>query len=102
MDARIDGSTLKLSGDLDVRTTGLLRSAVYALLEGDDATVVVDLTDVDSIDLIALRVLAVATRQAGLSGRHVVLRGCCPAVRRFLHVSRLFRALEVERDRVPA
>jgi anti-anti-sigma factor len=101
MDIRMDGPTLVLSGDLDVRTTSQLRSAVYELL-ARDGDVVVDLTDVVYIDLTALRVLAVATRQASRSGQHVLLRGCCPTVRRFLHVSKLFRALEVERERVPA
>ena len=64
---------------------------------GDD-DVVVDLTDVDSVDLTALKVLAVATRQASRLGRHLILRGCGPAVRRLLHLSRLIRVVEVERE----
>ncbi len=45
----------------------------------------------------ALKVLAVATRQAVREGHHLTLRGCCPAVRRMLHLSRLSRFVEVER-----
>jgi anti-anti-sigma factor len=99
MEIRTDGSTLVLSGDLDVRTTGELRTAVYRMIGRHDL-VVVDCSAVTSIDLVALRVLAVATRAAARRGRHVRLRACGPAVRRFLAVSRLRPVLELER--VPA
>ncbi len=97
MDITTDGQTLVLSGDFDVRSTWEVRTAIYELLEGHDHDVVVDLTDVLSIDVTALRVLAVATRRAGRAGHHLTLRGCCPAVRRLLHISRLAHAVEVER-----
>ena len=45
----------------------------------------------------ALKVLAVATRQASRDGHHLTLRGCGPSVRRMLHLSRLIRVVEVER-----
>lgn len=96
MDIRIDGPTLVLRGDLDVRTTHELRAAVYRMIARHEV-VVVDCSEVSSIDLTALRVLAVATRAAARRDRHVRLRGCGPSVRRFLHVSRLRPALEVER-----
>lgn len=97
MDILTDGPTLVLSGDFDVRSTMDVRTAIYEHLEGHDEDVVVDLSQVDSIDVTALKVLAVATREAGRSGHHLVLRGCGPAVRRMLHLSRLIRVLEVER-----
>jgi len=74
-----------------------VRTAIYDHLEGHDEDVVVDLTGVDVVDLTALKVLAVATRQASRSGHHLTLRGCGPAVRRMLHLSRLIRVVEVER-----
>ena len=55
-----------------------------------------------AVDVTALKVLAVATREAGRSGHHLTLRGCGPAVRRMLHLSRLIRVVEVERQAVPA
>lgn len=98
MDIVTDGPTVVLSGDFDVRSTMEVRTAIYDLLEGHDEDVVVDLTEVGSIDLTALKVLAVATREATRSGRHLILRGCGPAVRRLLHMSRLIRVVEVERE----
>ena len=97
MDIRTDGPTLVLTGDFDVRSTMEVRNALYELLALHAGDVVVDLTGVDTIDLTALKVLAVATRQAGRDGHRLTLRGCRPAVRRLLHMSRLIRVVEVER-----
>ncbi len=91
-----DGSTLVLSGDFDARSTWEVRNALREQL-GHERDVVVDLTDVTSIDVTATRVLAYASREASLSGNHVTLRGCGPAVRRMLHLSRLMRFVDVER-----
>jgi anti-anti-sigma factor len=102
MDIMTDGPTLVLVGDFDVRSTMQVRTALYDHLEGHDEDVVVDLTGVDVVDLTALKVLAVATRQASRSGQHLTLRGCGPAVRRMLHLSRLIRVVEVERAAVSA
>ena len=71
--------SLVLSGDFDVRSTWEVRNAIYDHLEGHDEDVVVDLTDVTTIDVTALKVLAVATRQASRDGHHLILRGCGPA-----------------------
>ena len=92
-----DGSTLVLCGDFDARSTWEVRNALRESLLGNDRDVVVDLTEVTSIDVTATRVLAYASREAALSGHHVVLRGCGPAVRRMLHLSRLMRFVDVER-----
>ncbi len=63
----------------------------------------VDLTDVTTVDCTALKVLAVATRRGQpAAAHHLTLRGCGPAVRRMLHISRLIRVVEVERAAVPA
>jgi anti-anti-sigma factor len=102
MDILTDGPTLVLSGDFDVRSTMQVRTAIYEHLEGHDEDVVVDLTEVDSVDLTALKVLAYATREATRAGHHLVLRGCGPAVRRLLHMSRLIRVVELEREVVSA
>jgi anti-anti-sigma factor len=97
-----DGSTLVLSGDFDVRSTWEVRAAIYDHLEEHDEDVVIDLTDVYAVDVTALKVLAVATRQAVRAGHHLTLRGCGPSVRRMLHISRLIRVVEVERQAVSA
>ena len=102
MDIIRDGPTLVLSGDFDVRSTWEVRNAIYEHLEGHDEDVIVDLSDVDSVDVTALKVLAVATREAGRAGHHLTLRGCGPAVRRLLHLSRLIRVVELERGAATA
>jgi anti-anti-sigma factor len=102
MEIVTDGPTLVLIGDFDVRSTGEVRNAIYDHLEGHDEDVVVDLTDVYAVDLTALKVLAVATRQASRAGHHLTLRGCGPSVRRMLHISRLIRVVEVERQAASA
>ncbi len=97
MEIVCDGPTLLLSGDFDVRSTMEVRTAIHEALHASDQDVVVDLTGVDAIDLTAARVLAYATLEASRSGHHLLLRGCGPAVRRMLHLTRLARIIEVER-----
>jgi anti-anti-sigma factor len=97
MDIISDGHTLVLHGDFDVRSTWEVRDAIYERLNGFDDDVVVDMTDVTTIDATALRLLAVATRHAWLSGHHLTVRNPGPAVRRMAHLTRLAHAIEVER-----
>ena len=93
MDIVTDGPTLVLSGAFDVRSTWEVRNALHEHIEARSEDVVVDLTDVESVDVTALKVLAFATRRAAILGRHLTLRGCGPAVRRLLHLSRLIRVV---------
>lgn len=97
MDIMRDGPTLVLSGHFDVRSTWEVRTAIYELLGSHEGDVVIDLSGVDAVDLTALKVLAVATREASREGHHLVLRGCSGAVRRLLHLSHLMRLVELER-----
>lgn len=97
MDIATDGSTLVLSGSFDARSTWHVRAAIYDHLSRLDQDVVIDLSDVEFVDVTALKVLAVATRQASRNGQHLTLRGCNGAVRRLLHMTRLIRVVEVER-----
>jgi anti-anti-sigma factor len=102
MDIFADGRTLVLSGDFDVRSTMEVRTALHEHLHRDDEDLVVDLSEVYSLDLTAARVLAYATLEASRSGHHLRLRGCGPAVRRMLHISRLARMVEVDREAATA
>jgi anti-anti-sigma factor len=97
MDIAHDGQVLVLTGDFDVRSTMEVRSAIYEHLAGFERDLVVDLTGVANLDLTAARVLAYASLEAGRSGHPLRLRGCGPAVRRMLQVSRLARFVEVDR-----
>lgn len=99
-----NGNTIVLRGTLDVRCTALLRTLVYDALDegpteglaGDGATVVVDLSRVDSVDMTTLKLLAVASRSAQRQGRRVLLRGASTGVRRLLHLSHLRGLLVLE------
>ncbi|KAA1428862.1 STAS domain-containing protein [Nocardioides antri] len=103
MQIMTDGPILLLSGDFDVRSTGEVRNAVYDHLRGnDEGAITIDMTEVETIDLTALKVLAVASRFALRRGQRIVLRGTCPAVRRMLHLSHLVRFFELEREAIPA
>lgn len=93
-----DGPTLVLSGDFDVRSTAQVRTAIYAHAQQWDGDIVIDVRDVTSVDLIALRVVAAASRRASAVGQHIVLRGASPQVLRMLHLSHLIRVVEVERE----
>jgi anti-anti-sigma factor len=99
MEMMSDGHVLVLAGDLDVRSTMEVRSALHHLLDRH-SEVVIDLSAVDSVDLTALRVLAAATVQSIRDGHHLTLRSPSPAVSRMLHLSHLIRVVEV--DRTPA
>jgi anti-anti-sigma factor len=97
-----DGHTLVLRGDFDVRSTMEVRTAIHEHLHGVDQDLVIDLTGVGTLDSTAARVLAVATLEAGRSGHHLKLRGCGPAVARMLHLTRLARFIEVDRQAATA
>jgi anti-anti-sigma factor len=95
-----DGPTLVLSGDFDVRSTSEVRNAIYDHFNNVDGTIAIDISHVDNVDVTALKVFAAASRVAARSGRRIVLRGACPAVRRMLHLSHLIRLIELDREPV--
>lgn len=102
MDITMDGPMLVLHGDFDVRSTFMVRNAIYERLEGHEEDVVVDMTEVGTIDVTALRVLAVATRRAARAGHQLTLRNCGPSVRRMMHLSHLAHSFSVEREAASA
>jgi anti-anti-sigma factor len=91
-----DGSTLRIGGQLDVRSISELRTAVYQHLEANPGHVVLDLSDVESADITVLKMLAVASRMANRSGHRVTVRDCPDGVRRLLHLAHLRGLMTVE------
>ena len=87
--------TLVLTGRFDGRSTARVRDLLYARIE-EGGDVVVDLAAVDLLDVTALRLLGAAGALLEREGRSLVLRGCAPAVRRLLAVSRMRSLLQVE------
>ena len=97
MELTVDDSTIALHGSFDVRSTGVVREALYDVARRTSGNVVVDLGDVQALDATALRVLAAASMTMERQGRSLVLRGCSPALRRVLTFTRLRRLITVER-----
>ena len=77
-----EDSAMALSGRLDGRHAAEVREALYERIEEADGDVVVDLTEVESIDGTVIKMLAAAALRLQRTGRHLVLRGCSPALRR--------------------
>lgn len=100
MDYSVGEHVLVLHGSVDVRCTAELRELLYALVDRVEASggtdAVVDLTDVESIDTTALKLLAVANRVARRRGVRVLLRGASTGVRRLLHLTHLRSVLTLE------
>lgn len=101
MDITTDGPKVLLSGEFDVRSTSQVRGAIYELLSCEPH-VVVDMSEVDALDMVALRVLLVATRQAWLEGRNLTLLNCSPCVLRMIHLARVAHAVAMERQEAVA
>ena len=84
-----------LSGHVDGRLCPEMRQALYDHIESQEGDVVVDLSGVESIDGTVLRMLGAAAVRLERVGRHLVLRGTPPTLRRILasgHWRRLFRS----------
>lgn len=101
MELTVNDRTLILHGHFDVRSTGIVRDALYERIERTSGNVVVDLGDVEAVDATALRVLAAASKLMERDGRSLILRGCSPALRRILAFTGLRRVVTVERA-IPA
>ncbi|HET7387506.1 MAG TPA: STAS domain-containing protein [Nocardioidaceae bacterium] len=97
MQVSASGNTMRLAGRFDGRSTGEVRDTLHELIETYD-DVVVELSEVESVDATALRLLAAASALMERDGRTLTLRGASPSLRRVLTFTRVRRVFSVERD----
>src|SRR5262245_8475463 len=94
-----EGTTLQLAGRFDGRSSAQVREALYSLIRDTDCPdVVLDLTKVESLDATALKLLGAASHHLERDGRHLVLRGCTPAIRRVLAFTRMRKLFQLDRE----
>jgi anti-sigma B factor antagonist len=65
---------IKLQGDIDLESLPRLRGALRYAIEGHPDRLIVDLTDVDTVEVSGLAVLAGARHRAGSVGTSLLLQ----------------------------
>jgi anti-sigma B factor antagonist len=90
-------STFRVLGALDVSTAATVRAELTDLLAADGTDdLIVDLTQLGSLDTVGLGLLVGIHRQAQRRGRRLVLTGVPPRVMRVLAITKLRRVLTID------
>ena len=99
---QVPGQLLGLRGRLGVGDATDVRLALAEAVADGAGPLVLDLSELSSLDATGLGVLVGAHRRAGRAGRVLVLRDVQPAVSRLLLITRLDRVLQTERSTAAA
>jgi anti-anti-sigma factor len=89
----VPGLQVVLHGRLDVAAAADARLGLAAAVDQGAGELVVDLSELYSVDATGLGVLVGAHRHAGRAGRSLLLRDVPPQVERLLLITRLHRVL---------
>lgn len=92
---------LRLRGELDLTQTGRLREMVDALLAREPRVLVTDLSGLTFLDCAGLAVLAHAHRRQCARGRHLLIYGVQPLVRRVLTLTGMDAYLRLTSEFTP-
>lgn len=98
----VDGTTVALSGELDIRTLASLRRALLDAAEtagGALRPVHVDLTGVTFIDSASIGLLITAKRRVEQSNTPFAIVGCSEHVRRVLEIMGLVTVFGIAAER---
>jgi anti-anti-sigma factor len=90
------GQTARLSGRVDVRSVGELRSRLHSAIDIGTGRLRVDVAGLELVDHAGLGVLFGAARRARSVGRSMVLVNVPPALSKLLSSHRLDTVLQVE------
>lgn len=88
-------ATVRVTGEVDLETSGTLRSALLALANDGAELVTVDLADTDFIDSTGLHALVVAMKQLREHGGDLVLRSPSRNAARVLELSGLSTVVKI-------
>ena len=81
-----DGPGVRIAGAFDIASSSDVQDVLLGLLDGDNATVTVDLAAVHFMDSTGLRVLNIARKRADELGGVLILRHVATEVRRVIEI----------------
>jgi anti-sigma B factor antagonist len=85
-----------VSGRVNAQSAARVRGRLHAAVRSGAGPLVIDMSQVESLDAVGLGVLMGTHRLAVEHGRTVVLRGCPPRITRLLRAIRLHRVLQLD------
>jgi anti-sigma B factor antagonist len=89
-----------VSGRVNAQSAAGIRGRLHAAVHNGAGPLVIDMSQVESLDAVGLGVLMGTHRLAAERERTVVLRDCPPRITRLLRAIRLHRVLQL--DETPA